>query len=377
MKQVVYARSGNIVSPLGFTAEENFRAVVAGCSGIARQEGTFGIPEPFAASLFDRSLLREKAAEEGLSGRNLFETVLILSVKDALDRAGIDAASPRVALVVSSIKGNIEGLDSDESDVPVSVSAGRVAAFFGFRHPALVVSNACISGLSALIQARRMLLDGRYDHVVVAGAELQSRFIVSGFQALKAVSPEPCKPFDADRCGLNLGEAAATMVLSRADACPAGRWELVDGATRNDANHISGPSRSGEGSYKALRYVLAQCDPGELAFVNVHGTSTLYNDEMESIALHRAGLSGLPVNALKAVFGHTMGAAGILESLVSMHAADAGLVLGTRGFGRMGVSCPVNVSPENRTTDKHAFIKLLSGFGGCNAAMLFRKGGVR
>lgn len=375
--QQVYARSGNIISPLGFTAEENFRAVREGRSGVTVHQRTFGIPETFAASLLDRKQVFDRAAAAGITGCNLFETVLLLSIRDAVSRAGIDVRSPRVGLVVSSIKGNVEQLATDEASVPVAVSAGRVAAFLGHPHSPLVVSNACISGLTALIHARRMLLSGRFDHVVVCGAELQSRFIVSGFLSLKAVSPAVCKPFDAARIGLNLGEAAATMVLSRADGCPSGSWELVDGATRNDANHISGPSRTGEGSYKVLRYVLSSCTPSELAFVNVHGTSTPYNDEMESIALQRAGLSEVPVNALKGYFGHTMGAAGILESLISMQAADAGLVLGTLGFENSGVSCPVNVSAASRTTGKRAFIKLLSGFGGCNAAMLFRKGGAR
>ena len=376
MMERVFARAGNIVSPLGFTAEENLRAVLDGRSGVKRQSGTFGIPDPFAASLFDRKAVFGHAAQAGVSGLNLFETVLLLSIRDAVARAGIDAASPRVGLVISSIKGNVEAMAADEASVPVAVSAARVASLLGCPNPPLVVSNACISGLTALIHARRMLLSGAFDHVIVAGAEVQSRFIVSGFLSLKAVSADPCKPFDAARTGLNLGEAAAALVVSRAETCPAGCWELVDGATRNDANHISGPSRTGEGSYKALRYVLASCTPSELAFVNVHGTSTLYNDEMESIALQRAGLSDVPVNALKGIFGHTMGAAGILESIVSMLAADAGVVPGTCGFETLGVSCPVNVSAANRSTDKHAFIKLLSGFGGCNAAMLFRKGGL-
>lgn len=369
----VIATGCNIVSPLGFTAEENFRAALSGRSGVTTHMGTFGIPEPFGASLFDRSVI------SGLAGgaHCFFESILLLSIQDAVRRAGIDPASPRVAFVISSIKGNVEAMDADEAAVPVSVTAARVATFFNNPNPPLVVSNACISGLTALIHAGRMLQGGRYDHIVVAGAEVQSRFIVSGFLSLKAVSPLPCKPFDVGRSGLNLGEAAATMVISAVDTCPEGAWELVDGTTRNDANHISGPSRTGEGSYKALRYVLASCRPEELAFVNVHGTSTLYNDEMESIALHRAGLSEVPVNALKGIFGHTMGAAGILESVVSMQAADAGVVLATRGFGQTGVSCPVNVSAGNRPSRGRAFIKLLSGFGGCNAAMLFRKGGAR
>lgn len=373
----VFSIAGNIVSPLGFTAEENFRAVCEGRSGVTAREGTFGIPEPFVASLVDRAAVMHRAAEEGIEGYTLFETLLLLSIRDALQRAGIEAASPRVALVVSSIKGNVDAMDRDETTVPVSVSAARIAAFLRNPNPPLVVSNACISGLTALIHARRMLLREDFDHVIVAGAEVQSRFIVSGFQSLKALSPEPCRPFDAARCGLNLGEAAATMILTRGETCPPDCWALVDGATRNDANHISGPSRTGEGSYKALRYVLASCPPDELAFVNVHGTSTLYNDEMESIALDRAGLAQVPVNALKGYFGHTMGAAGILESLISMQAADAGLVLPTRGFETLGVSRPVRVSAGPRPTDKRAFIKLLSGFGGCNAALLFRKGGVR
>ena len=374
----VFAIGGSIVSPLGLTARENFLAVAEGRSGVASCDGVFGIPEPFVASLFDRPAVFAEAAARGMGGYTLFETILMLSIKDAADRAGIDPASPRVRLVISSIKGNVELLDGDETSVPVSVSATRICDFFGNPNPPLVVSNACISGLTALIHARRMLLlSDETDYVVVAGAEVQSRFIVSGFQSLKALSPEPCRPFDAQRRGLNLGEAAATMVLSRAGTVPDGCWELVEGATRNDANHISGPSRTGEGSYKALRHVLAACDPEELAFVNVHGTATPYNDEMEAVALDRAGLSAVPVNALKGVFGHTMGAAGILESLVSMQSADAGLVPGTRGFESLGVSRPVNVRAENRPTDKRAFIKLLSGFGGCNAAMLFRKGGAR
>ena len=362
--QKVIIRSGSIVSPLGFTVEENVQAVLDGRSGVVAQNGTFGIPEPFMASLFDRDRVFERAAGQGITGYPLFETILLLSIRAAVAQAGIDPASPRTALVISSIKGNVEALGTDASSVPVSVSAERVASFLG-------CSNL------PLVHARRMLLSGAYDRVIVAGAEVQSRFIVSGFQSLKALSPVRCKPFDADRSGLNLGEAAATVVLERTDTFDPEDWELVDGATRNDANHISGPSRTGEGSYNALRYVLASCSPDELAFINVHGTATLFNDEMESIALQRAGLSSVPVNALKAVFGHTMGAAGLLEVLVSMRAVDAGIVPATLGFTRLGVSCPVNVSAENRPTGKRAFIKLLSGFGGCNAAMLFRKGGTR
>ena len=352
----------SILSPLGATPAENFAAVCRGESALQRYEGMFGVREPFVASLMDRGRWIVPA-------RTFFDSLVIEAARRAVEAAGIDASSPRTAFVLSTIKGNIEYIDSQ--DVTLSTSARRLADAFGNPNPAVVVSNACISGLAALLQGRRMLLGGGYDHVVVVGAEVQSRFIVTGFQSLKALSEAPCKPFDAARDGLNLGEAAAAVVLGFGEE----GWELVDGAVRNDANHISGPSRTGEGSYKALRYVLKHTSPEELAFVNVHGTSTLYNDEMEAIAIDRAGLLDVPVNALKGTFGHTMGAAGILESILSMHAVDAGLVLPTRGFSELGVSRPVRVSAVAGRTGKQAFVKLLSGFGGVNGALLFRKGG--
>ena len=352
----------SILSPLGATPAENFAAVCRGESALQRYEGMFGVREPFVASLMDRSLWTAP-------GRTFFDSIVIAAARRAVEAAGIDPASPRTVFVLSTIKGNIEYIDTQ--DVTLACSARRLADAFGNPNPAVVVSNACISGLAALLQGRRMLLSGRFDHVVVVGAEVQSRFIVTGFQSLKALSEAPCKPFDAARDGLNLGEAAAAVVLGFGES----GWELVDGAVRNDANHISGPSRTGEGSYKALRYVLKHTSPEELAFVNVHGTSTLYNDEMEAIAIDRAGLLDVPVNALKGTFGHTMGAAGILESILSMHAVDTGLVLPTRGFSELGVSRSVRGSAQAGTTDKRAFVKLLSGFGGVNGALLFRKGG--
>ena len=361
MKKVI-CMGESILSPLGETVTENFEAVLRGESALQLHAGTFGVKEPFVGSLMDRSRWQ-------VSGLSFFDSIVVEAARRAVEAAGIDPASPRTAFVLSSIKGNIEHIGTQ--DVTLAASARKLVDAFGNPNPPVVVSNACISGLAALLQGRRMLLGGGFDQVVVVGAEVQSRFIVTGFQSLKALSEAPCKPFDAHRDGLNLGEAAAAVVLGFGDA----GWELVDGAVRNDANHISGPSRTGEGSYKALRYVLRHIAQEELAFVNVHGTSTLYNDEMESIAIDRAGLIDVPVNALKGYFGHTMGAAGILESILSMRAVDAGIVLPTRGFTELGVSRPVKVSAEAGVTDRKAFVKLLSGFGGVNGALLFRKGG--
>ena len=113
----------------------------------------------------------------------------------------------------------------------------------------------------------------------------------------------------------------------------------------------------------------------EIGFVNVHGTSTAYNDEMESIALHRANLDNVPINGLKGYYGHTLGAAGIIETILSMKAIENGVILPTKGFGTIGTSYNVNISNQVRKTDKSAFVKILSGFGGSNAGISYQKGG--
>ena len=355
----VYVRGRGVVTPVGCSPAEAFRAVREGRTALRLHQG---FPEPWFASLLER---------KGNAGAGFFEDIAVQAARLALQEAGIPSSGDRTFLVLSSIKGKVEAIGKE--DVSLAASARAIAEKLGVQTRPVVVSNACISGLAALVQGMRMIRSGLADHVIVVGAEVQSPFIVTGFQSLKALSLNACRPFDEERDGLNLGEAAAALVLSKEP----GRWELVEGAIRNDANHISGPSRTGEGSYNALRAVLPHCRREELAFVNVHGTATRYNDEMESIAIERAGLLDVPVNALKGIFGHTMGAAGILESIVSMEACDAGVVLPTKGFSTLGVSRPVKVSAEEEACRGREFIKLLSGFGGVNGALLFRKGGAR
>jgi len=370
--------SDSVISPLGVGTEVNFLAICGGESGLRHHSGSDRqLPEDFCASLIDEKSLEKEYLKAGIpsdGGYTTFEKRLILSISIALSGTSVDPSSDRVLFVISSTKGNVEllhGEDPAGKEFP-GYSAKRVATFFGNNVPPVVVSNACISGLSAQISAVRELECGHFDTVIVAGADIQSRFIISGFQSFKALSPDPCRPFDSSRNGLNPGEAAATIIYSWKEPLE-GEWVAVRGAIRNDANHISGPSRTGEGSYRALKAVLE--DPGELAFINVHGTATVYNDEMESIAIDRAGLSSVPVNGYKGYYGHTMGAAGIMETVLSMKAVDNGVIVGMKGYSECGVSRPLNISPSCRETSLKAFIKLLSGFGGCNAAMLFRKTG--
>ena len=356
---MAYIIADNIISPLGETSEENYLSVKAGRSGIrAYEPGTCNIPEGFYASLLFED----------------FETLALRSAQKAIANGRLELKGKRTAFILSSTKGNIE------ENISLADSAQRIASQLGIDSKPIVVCNACISGLSALILGNRLIDSDLYDAVIVCGCDTPRQFILSGFQSLKALSPEPCRPFDMERMGLNLGEAAATLILSK-NPIQGNSWRMGDGFIRNDAFHISTPSKTADGLYLSLQRTLEsftkeisstckQIDLKEhLAFINAHGTATLFNDQMESVAIGRAGLSDLPANAYKSFWGHTMGAAGILETIISMKAIDDDTILGTRGFSELGVSGKMNICAENRPTDKKGFIKMLSGFGGCNATI--------
>ena len=364
---MVYKVADNILSPLGATTAENYQAVKSGRSALAHHDQRWSLPDKvLTASLFSK----EQEQQFLISGLSRFESMVVTSVREALSQTTLDVSQPNIILIISTTKGDVELLEeSPEADhLSPADSAQRIARELGFTTDPIVVCNACISGLSALILASRLLEDGQYDHAVVCGADSQSRFIVSGFQSLKALSPEPCRPFDMERMGLNLGEAAATMILSKG----VGDWTLGPGAIRNDATHISNPAKNGEGSYLALKTVISDSDKDSLAFINAHGTATIFNDQMESVAIERAGLADIPVNAYKGYYGHTMGVAGVLETILSMAALDDHTILATRGFVELGVSGHIFLSASHLSTSKSSFVKMLSGFGGCNAALVCR-----
>ena len=358
--------STNITSPLGFTTEQNYRAVLFGNSALKRHEGLWGLPEPFAASLFSEEL----RAALAIDGHTFFESIAIRSIREALTHTRLDFASERVVLIVSTTKGNVEWLDTPH--YYPSEAAQAIAQTIGLTTKPIVVCNACVSGLSAQLLADRLLSEGIYDYAIVVGAEVQSKFIVSGFQSLKAVSEEPCRPFDIERNGLNPGEAAATIVFAKTSDRES--WQLLDGTTCNDAYHNVSPSPQGDGLTRAIDAVMTGRNKSRLATVCVHGTATLYNDQMESRAIERAHLSDIPLSALKGYYGHTMGAAGVLETILTMRATDDGIVLPTKGFTEPGISGKVSISSKPKKTDKHTFLKVMSGFGGCNVAALYKKG---
>ena len=384
-----YIIADNVLSPLGSTTAANYEAVRAGRSSLARYAGRSKRPrvgtsagmDDFVASCFSEAQ-RQALMVDGLTW---FESLVYHSVSETLTHCTIDVASRRTLLVISTTKANIEHLSSpDYERLQPAESAKRIASRLGVTTPPLVVCNACISGVAALVTAQRLLMAGLYDTIIVTGCDIISHFIVSGFQSLKALSPEPCRPFDIDRIGMNLGEAAATIILTNGEGLMVngywllvsdqwsmvnGQWSMVSGAIRNDAYHTSSPSPKGDGCASAIRYVIDGTDPRSLSAVNAHGTATLFNDQMESVALAATGLSQTPTNSLKGYFGHTLGASGILETIITMHSVASGELPATRGFSESGVSGKMTLSASPMAVSGHSFVKVISGFGGCNAAL--------
>jgi 3-oxoacyl-[acyl-carrier-protein] synthase-1 len=373
--------SDNIISPLGTTSEDNYLNVKAGCTGIRTYDSLFGIDGKISCSKIDDALIdSELNAVVGYDDHyTRLEKLALISATKAICNAKIDASSPDVKFYLSTTKGNVGLLDEGIIDSPklyLHNTARLIANHFGNHTMPLTISNACISGLNAIITASRELEAGRIKYAVITGVDVLSKFVVSGFTCLKSLSPKPCRPFDIDRNGLNLGEAAATVVLKKTDGEDGG-LHFINGSIRNDAYHISSPSRTAEGSFNALNDILQDFDKEQLAFVNAHGTATFFNDEMESVALDRARLNNTPVNAYKGYFGHTLGAAGVLETIISKYSIYDNTVIKTLGYEQLGTSRKISVASENVSTDKEYFVKLISGFGGANAAALFKKGGAK
>ena len=319
---MVYCLGHYIISPLGEGSQANVEAIQAGRSGLKIYTDRFADVEPFCASLFDTP--------------QAFVPLCIRSAEEAM------RFCPKA---IGHLKETVFILSTTKGDnLDLLTPAQEIARHFGNPNPPIVVSNACTSGVCAQITAKRLLEAGIYQFAVVIGCDIQTRFIVSGFQAFKALSPEPCLPFSPDRKGLNLGEAAATIIYGNEKPADNGQpvWRLVAGAIHNDANHLSAPSRTGEGAYQCLKEVMEGVTPEDIDLLGVHGTATPYNDAMEAIAIERAGLQSVPISALKPFYGHTMGAAGVVETILCMLLTKQ---------------------------KKAQIIKMLSGFGGVNAAI--------
>jgi 3-oxoacyl-[acyl-carrier-protein] synthase I len=388
MKEI-FVTGDNIITSLGFTSEENFTALKKGTIGIRQPADTSLSTFKGPLSLVDTIKLDEAFAGmvcelgKDVSGGfyTRLEKMMILSVYRATLEQKISMNSSRLVFIISTTKGNIHLLEEkyrlihDHKRLYLWELARVVASFFGLVNTPVIVSNACISGVVGIMLGARYIRSGQFSHAIVTGGDILSEFVISGFQSFQSLSLAPCRPYDISRDGLSLGEGCGTVVLTDLMPEHGPAIRVLEGSVTNDANHISGPSRTGEELGLAMQTAMQRSglQPEDISLVSAHGTATSFNDEMESKAITNAGLNHVPVNSLKGYWGHTLGAAGVIESIASIKSLMADTLIGSAGFSTSGVPDPMNVVRETVQTPLITCLKTASGFGGCNAALILQK----
>ncbi|REC74197.1 beta-ketoacyl synthase [Chryseobacterium elymi] len=376
MKKETYITDYNCVTPLGFDVSSNWNHLIEEKSGIALHQ-VIENQQAFYASIINTEKLEEEFKNnfDRLDFTRL-EKMFLLSLKPLVEKHEI---SEETAFILSTTKGNISLL-KNQTELPegvyLSKLAQKIADYFGFKTKPIVISNACVSGVMAIAVAKNMIQAGKYkDAFVIAGDEV-SEFVISGFNSFQAIGTEPCKPYDKNRNGINIGEAtAAAYVTSVLNKNEKFRFKILGDSAVNDANHISGPSRTGDGLYASIKNAMteANVEPQQIDFISAHGTATIYNDEMEAIAFNRMELQNVPLNSMKGYYGHCLGASGLLESIISMESARHGMLIPSKNFEESGISQLLHIIMENKPAKIQYILKTASGFGGCNAAVVLEK----
>lgn len=368
----VFISGDYMISPLGFGSELNFEQIINGYSGVKKHQNHFSENPFFAGIISDENVWFEGI--ENAKDYTRLEKLIILCIQNLIQENEI-SLTEKILVVLSTTKGNISLLENPNSSFPkeralLTSLTKQIEKYFKLKNKIQIVSNACISGSLAIEFGRRLLQNEDYKDAIIIGADEVSKFILSGFESFQAVSSSLCKPFDRDRDGINLGEAVAAVYLTKSPNEKS--IKILGCGTFNDANHISGPSRTGEGLFRSIDKAM-QSSNVEIDFISAHGTATIYNDEMEAIAFYRANLSEVPVNSLKAYFGHTLGASGLLETILGIHSLKNNILIPSLGFENPGTTYPVNIINSLDKKELKTFLKTASGFGGSNIATVFEK----
>jgi 3-oxoacyl-[acyl-carrier-protein] synthase I len=386
----VFIAGDNLITSLGFTTSENTNKLKSNTIGFHTSFNDALSPVPIPLSLIDQSMLdghfnnfiQENNSALIPESFTRLEKMFILSIHEAIKGINLDLTGKRSLLILSTTKGNIDLLEETNKNrfnpkrLYLWEMAEVIRQTFGFVNRPLIVSNACVSGVLGIGIGYRYIQSGLYDHAVVCGGDILSQFVISGFQSFQSLSPEPCKPYDIARNGLSLGEACGTVVLTYDSSVVEDLKVIVEGtSTSNDANHISGPSRTGEELALAVTKSLkeAHLEPSDIGYISAHGTATPFNDEMEAKAFSFAGLRHIPLNSFKGYWGHTLGAAGVIESIAAIQSMKNGILFKSAGFRESGVLEDIHVIAENTEKTFDHLVKTASGFGGCNAVIIFGK----
>jgi 3-oxoacyl-[acyl-carrier-protein] synthase II len=378
-----------VVSSIGASAEEFFDALLARRSGIVDGIG--------ACDEFDaESAMSPKEARR----TDRFTQLAIAAAAQACEEAGVpDGVDPaRLGVIVGTGVGGLITLENESRAfieggergvsphfVPMmmpNAAAGMIAMRLGAHGPGFSLSSACATGSHAIGEAMRMLQRGEADAVVAGGTEAAlTPLCIAAFKRAGALSREGVsRPFDAERDGFVMGEGAAVLVLEREDharargATPLAR--IAGYGASNDAFHITQPDPDGRGATEAMRAALADAGaaPGDVGYVNAHGTSTPFNDKIETLAIKSVfGTNGgvPPVSSTKSAIGHLLGAAGAIEALACVEAVRRGVLPPTINYESPDPECDLDYVPEGPREAPGLELALSNsfGFGGQNACL--------
>ena len=380
-----------LVSALGHGRAPHLAALQAGRTGLARQDfetaalgSWLGVvdgvdPVQLPPELADHDCRNNRLAELALRADGFAERVAQASQRWGAARVGVFLGTSTSGILQTEVA--YRQRDAVTGALPASLEyatthntysvAGYVRARLGLSGPAHVVSTACSSSAKVFATAQRMIEAGLVDAAVVGGVDSLCMTTLYGFQCLELVSTEICRPWDAQRAGLSLGEAAAFALLERDSLKPAA-WLLGAGES-SDGHHMSSPHPEGAGAALAMRAALVQAglQPQDVDYLNLHGTGTPGNDAAEDKAVSTVFGTQLPCSSTKGYTGHTLGAAGGVEAAVAMLALQ-------HGFMPAGLNVQ-NVDPQLLShyllQSRQQPLKVVAsnsfGFGGSNASLLF------
>ena len=294
---------------------------------------------------------------------------------------------PRHArLLVASTKGEVDCLENAcRSGAPLPKAVlfdaflEKVSRRFALSDCGTNINAACASSTIALARGAAMIAAGEAESVLVYAADIVSEFVFSGFSALQALSAEPCRPFDQERIGLNLGEAGVALLLSNEEYAIRQQQPplamIAGWGAANDAHHVTAPARDGSGLIRAClsAFKCAGINSGQVAAINAHGTGTTFNDAMELTAFNELFADGLPpLHGIKGSLGHCLGAAGGIEAVVAAYALLAQKIPGTLGCVQPEEAARGRVSAIPQDIRGEYILSTSSGFGGINGALLLR-----
>ncbi len=396
----IFVTGIGIVSPLGIGVETTFDGLLAGRRGIG------------ALNLFDPDGCRSELAAEvpglhipevatssdiDLEGWSRTDAMAVLAAREALAGARVGEELP-VDLICG---GTTAGMFETEALLaemhrdpqarrplskmlshPLSATVDRLQEAVRRFEQARTICSACSSGANALLLAATWLRAGRSQRVLAGGADGLCRLTYTGFSSLGALSPEPCQPFDRDRRGLTLGEGAAFLVVET-EAAAAARGampicELRGWAVGAEAHHITNPEPTGEKAAAVMGAALRRAGlaPGDIDYVNAHGTATPLNDRMEAAALRRCfgdRLASLPVSSSKGQIGHTLGAAGAIEAAICALVVERGVMPPTAGLETVDPACALDHVRTARAGSVAAAMSDSFGFGGSDAVLVLTR----